>query len=46
MEEQIQGLRRSVAKVSQHLEAPRTWIGSKHLNVLQVLCDLLDIVSK
>ncbi|WP_216891438.1 hypothetical protein [Pseudomonas putida] len=46
MEEQIQGLRRSVAKVSQRLQAPKTWLGSEGVNVLQLLCDLLDLVQE
>lgn len=46
MQEQIQGLRRSVAKASQHLQAPKTWLGSEGVNVLQVLCDLLDLVEQ
>jgi hypothetical protein len=46
MHERIQGLRQSVAKVSQRLEAPKTWIGSSGVNALQVLCDLLDLVEQ
>lgn len=46
MEERIQGLRQSVAAVSQRLVAPKTWLGSEGVNVLQVLCDLLDLVQK
>ncbi|WP_106802915.1 hypothetical protein [Pseudomonas sp. S5D5] len=46
MEERIQGLRRSVAAVSQRMVAPKTWIGSEEVNVLQVLCDLLDLVQQ
>ncbi len=46
MQERIQGLRQSVAKVSQRYEAPKTWIGSSGVNVLQVLCDLLDLVEQ
>ncbi|KIQ61097.1 hypothetical protein [Pseudomonas fluorescens] len=46
MQEQIQGLRRSVSAVSQHLQAPRTWLGSGSVNVLQVLCDLIDLVDQ
>lgn len=46
MQEQIQGLRRSVAKVSQRLQAPKTWLGSEGVNVLQVLCDTLDLMEK
>lgn len=46
MEERIQGLRKSVAEVSQRLVAPKTWLGSEGVNVLQVLCDLLDLVQQ
>ena len=45
MEERIQGLRESVAAVSQRLVAPKTWLGSENLNALQLLCDLLDLVQ-
>ena len=34
--ERIQGARRSIA--------PTTWLGSESVNVLQVLCDLIDVV--
>lgn len=37
MEERITGLRRSVAE--------KTWMGSEGVNVLQILCDLLDLVT-
>ena len=46
MEERIEGLRKSVAVVSQRLVAPETWLGSEGVNVLQVLCDLLDLVQQ
>ena len=46
MEERIEGLRKSMAVVSQRLIAPKTWLGSDGVNVLQVLCDLLDLVHK
>jgi len=46
MEERIQGVRKSVAAVSQRLVAPKTWLGSEGVNVLQVLCDLLDLVQQ
>ncbi|OIN54272.1 hypothetical protein [Pseudomonas costantinii] len=46
MEEKIQGLRKSVAAVSQRLVAPTTWLGSEGVNMLQVLCDLLDLVQQ
>ncbi|AIS15534.1 hypothetical protein JM49_28790 [Pseudomonas chlororaphis subsp. aurantiaca] len=45
MQEKIQGMRRSLAAVSQRLQAPKTWIGSDGVNVLQVIGDLLDLVQ-
>ncbi|MDF2640971.1 MAG: hypothetical protein K0R45_243 [Pseudomonas sp.] len=46
MDERIQGMRKSVAAVSQRLQSPKTWLGSEGVNVLQVLCDLLDLVQQ
>ncbi len=46
MHERIEGLRQSVVKVSQRMQAPKTWLGSEGVNVLQVLCDLLDLVEQ
>lgn len=46
MEERIQGMRESVAAVNQRLVAPKTWLGSERINVLQLLCDLLDLVQQ
>ncbi|WP_409302037.1 hypothetical protein [Pseudomonas sp. KCJK8993] len=46
LQEQIQGLRKSVVGISQRLQAPKTWMGSESVNVLQVLCDLLDLVQE
>ncbi|WP_426232945.1 hypothetical protein [Pseudomonas sp. TWP3-2] len=46
LQEKIQGLRRSVAGISQHMQAPKTWLGSQSVNVLQVLCDLIDLVDQ
>ncbi len=46
MQERIQGLRKSLVGVSQRLVAPKTWLGSERVNVLQVLCDLLDLVQQ
>lgn len=46
MEERIQGLRESVSEVSQRLVAPKTWLGSDGVNVIQVLFDLLDLVKQ
>ena len=38
MQERIKGIRRSLA--------PQTWLGSEGVNVLQILCDLLDLVQE
>lgn len=46
LQERIEGLRRSVVGKSQRLQAPKTWLGSEGVNVLQVLCDLLDLVQE
>ncbi|MGA9704821.1 hypothetical protein [Pseudomonas sp.] len=46
MEERIQGMRKSVAAVSHRMVAPKTWLGSEGVNVLQVLCDLLELVQQ
>jgi hypothetical protein len=46
MEERIQGMRKCVAAVSQRMAAPKTWLGSEGVNVLQVLCDLLDLMQQ
>lgn len=42
MQERIKGLRKSVAGEGQRLVAPKNWIGSKSVNLFQVVCDLLD----
>lgn len=46
MRERIQGLRESVAVIGQRLVASKTWLGSEGVNVLQVLCDLIDLVQQ
>jgi len=45
MAERIQGVRESMAGVSQRFNAPKTWLGSEGVNVLRVLCDLIDLVD-
>ncbi|OHW39792.1 hypothetical protein [Pseudomonas sp. 06C 126] len=45
MEERIEGLRKSVASVSQRLVAPKNHIGSESVNIFQILCDLLKLVE-
>lgn len=46
MEERIQGLRKSVASVSQQLQAPKNWIGSETVNLFKVVCDMLDLLQQ
>jgi len=46
MEERIQGLRKSVASVSQQLQAPKNWIGSETVNLFKVVCDMLDLLHQ
>jgi len=46
MQERIEGVRKSVAAVSQRLVAPKNWIGSESVNLFQIVCDLLDILSE
>ncbi|MCF5024705.1 DUF2345 domain-containing protein [Pseudomonas lurida] len=46
MQERIQGMRESVTAVGQRLVAPKTWLGSESVNVLQVLADVLDLVQE
>ena len=44
--ERIQGMRESVVQGNQRIQAPKTWVGSESVNVLQILCDLLDLVQE
>ena len=46
MQERIEGLRKSVAGVSQRLVAPKNHIGSESVNLFRVVCDLLDLVQQ
>ncbi|AQX62118.1 hypothetical protein B1F85_01685 [Pseudomonas syringae pv. actinidiae] len=46
MVERIQGLRKSITSESQHLQAPKNWVGSEAVNIFQVVCDLLDLVQE
>ena len=45
MQERIEGLRESMARVSQRIQAPKSWIGSDGVNALQILCDVIDLIS-
>jgi hypothetical protein len=46
MHEKIQGLRKSVAGVSQQLQAPKNWVGSETVNLFKVVCDVLDLLQQ
>jgi len=46
MQERIQGLRKSLAAVGQRLQAPKTWLGSEEVNVLNILSDLIYLVEQ
>ena len=45
MQEQIKGLRKSAAGISQRLTAPKNHVGSETVNIFKVLCDTLDLVQ-
>jgi hypothetical protein len=46
MRERIEGLRETVAGISQQLKAPKNWIGSESVNLFQVVCDMLDLLQQ
>ncbi|QZD69436.1 hypothetical protein [Pseudomonas sp. 3-2] len=46
MQERIEGLRRSVASVSQKMLAPKNWIGSEDVNLFRIVCEVLDLLQQ
>jgi len=46
MQEQIKGLRNSMAGISQRMIAPKNHVGSESVNIFQVLCDTLDLIEQ
>lgn len=46
MFEQIAGVRASLVRGGQRYQAPKTWLGSSDINVLKLLCDVIDLVEK
>lgn len=46
MQEQIKGLRNSVAGIWQRLIAPKNHVGSESVNIFQILCDTLDLIAQ
>ncbi|KPG92270.1 hypothetical protein [Pseudomonas sp. RIT-PI-r] len=45
MQERIEGVRLSVAGLSQRLIAPQNHVGSENVNIFKVLCDTLDLIE-
>ncbi len=39
-------LRRAVAGELQHLEAPRSWMGTEGVNIFQLLLQLMNVVEQ
>ncbi|WP_122581207.1 phage baseplate assembly protein V [Pseudomonas viridiflava] len=46
MHERIEGLRKSVAGVSQTFVSPKNHMGSEGVNIFRVLCDTLDLIQQ
>lgn len=46
MQERIEGLRQSVVKVSQRMQAPKNWIGSADVNLFKIVCDTLTLLQE
>lgn len=46
MHERIEGMRQSIAKESQRLQAPKNWLGSEEVNIFKVLCETLDLLQE
>lgn len=44
MQERIEGLKESVSGISQGIIAPKIWLGSKDINIINVLYELIEIV--
>ena len=46
MHERIEGMRESVAVVSQRMQAPKNWVGSDDVNLFKIVCDTLDLLQE
>ncbi|WP_405123218.1 hypothetical protein ACI514_05320 [Pseudomonas sp. M20] len=46
MQERIEGLRQSMAGISQRMQAPKSWIGSQDVNLFKVVCETLDLLQE
>ncbi|KAE9645642.1 hypothetical protein EJA70_09965 [Pseudomonas sp. PB103] len=46
MQERIEGLRESVAGVSQRMQAPKIWIGSEGVNLFNIMSETLDLLQE
>lgn len=46
MQERIEGLRESVAGISQRMQAPKNWVGSSDVNLFKIVCDTLTLLQE
>lgn len=46
MQERIQGMRQSISGLSQHIQAPKNWIGSEGVNLFRVVCNMLELIQE
>jgi len=46
MQERIEGLRHSIAGVSQRMQAPKNWIGSGGVNIFKIVCEMLELLEQ
>lgn len=46
MQERIEGLRKSVAGMSQRMQAPKSWIGSESTNLFRVVGNILELLQQ
>jgi hypothetical protein len=46
MRERIEGLRLSMAGVSQRMQAPKSWVGSEGVNIFRIACEMLELLEQ
>ena len=46
MKERIEGVRTSVAGISQRLQSPKSWIGSDGVNLFEIVGNILDLLGE
>lgn len=45
MQERVEGVRQSVARLSQSHQAPKNWIGSESVNLFKIVCETLELLE-